>query len=121
MFEASLEDSSILKKIVDAIKELVKEVNFQIDTTGISLQAMDTSHVALISASIKAAGLSTFNCVKPITLGSLTLSPLGINMENLLKVMKLSGENDSVKLRADETADKLILNFDDKSMNVTRS
>ncbi len=35
-------------------------------------------------------------------------------MENLLKVMRLSSENDSVTLKADEAADKLTLIFDNK-------
>lgn len=38
-----------MKKIVEAIKELVKNVNFDISTNGVSMQAMDQSHVALVS------------------------------------------------------------------------
>jgi proliferating cell nuclear antigen len=48
MFEAKLQDGTILKKIVDSIKELVTDVNLDVNSTGISLQAMDSSHVALV-------------------------------------------------------------------------
>jgi proliferating cell nuclear antigen len=49
MFEARLQEGHVLKKIVEAIKELVKSVNFDASNTGISMQAMDSSHVALVS------------------------------------------------------------------------
>ena len=48
MFEAKLNDGTVLKRIVDAIKDLVQDVNLDISETGISLQAMDSSHVALV-------------------------------------------------------------------------
>jgi proliferating cell nuclear antigen len=49
MFEARLEEGVQFKKIVDAIKELVKNVNLDMNSGGISLQAMDSSHVALVA------------------------------------------------------------------------
>ena len=48
MFEARLHDGTVLKRIVDAIKDLVQDVNLDITAQGISLQAMDSSHVALV-------------------------------------------------------------------------
>ena len=49
MFEARLAEGNVLKKIVEAIKELVKSVNLDASSNGISMQAMDSSHVALVS------------------------------------------------------------------------
>ncbi len=49
MFEAKFQEAKIFKNIVDAIKELVKNVNLDMNSGGISLQAMDSSHVALVS------------------------------------------------------------------------
>jgi proliferating cell nuclear antigen len=48
MFEAKLTDGNILRKIVDSIKELVTDVNLEVSPNGISIQAMDSSHVALV-------------------------------------------------------------------------
>ena len=48
IFEAKIQDGTILKRIVDAIKDLVQDVNLDISSGGISLQAMDSSHVALV-------------------------------------------------------------------------
>ena len=38
MFEARLQQGSLLKKLIEAIRELVNEANFDVSSTGISLQ-----------------------------------------------------------------------------------
>ena len=52
MFEATLREASTLKRIVEAIKDLVPDVNIDATPQGISLQAMDRSHVALVSLTL---------------------------------------------------------------------
>ncbi len=39
MFEARLEQGQILKKLVEALKDLVVDVNFDVSPKGITLQA----------------------------------------------------------------------------------
>ena len=38
MFEARLQQGSLLKKLIESIRELVNEANFDVSSTGISLQ-----------------------------------------------------------------------------------
>jgi proliferating cell nuclear antigen len=109
MFEATLKDSSLFKGIVESIKELVVEANAEVKPEGIFIQAMDTSHVALISVNLKAEGFASFNCSSHMT--------LGINMQNLSKIMKLSGSSDSVTLKANQDASNLLLIFADEKSN----
>lgn len=40
MFEARIEEGHIFRKIVDAIKELVKSVNLEANGTGVSIQVL---------------------------------------------------------------------------------
>jgi proliferating cell nuclear antigen len=48
MFEARLEQSALLKKLFEAVKELCKDVRFDCNENGIALQAMDRyMHVPL--------------------------------------------------------------------------
>lgn len=107
MFEATLEECSILKKIVESVKDLVNDVNIETSPTGISIQAMDSSHVALVSLNLQAEGFTNYRSDKPKT--------LGINMANLAKVMKLAGNEDSVTLKAEEDSSKLIVIFENNS------
>ena len=54
---------------VDSIKELVTDTNLECSATGIMLQAMDSSHVALVSLSLKTEGFDMFRCDRNISLG----------------------------------------------------
>jgi proliferating cell nuclear antigen len=60
MFEARLLQGSLLKKIIEAIRELVTDVNLECTETGISLQAMDSSHVSLCTVNMKMEGFDHY-------------------------------------------------------------
>ena len=62
MFEARLVQGSVLKKILDAVKDLVTDANFDCSETGFSLQAMDSSHVALVALLLRADGFEHYRC-----------------------------------------------------------
>ena len=44
MFEARLINGSILKKLLEALKDLVSDANIDCSEEGLSIQAMDSSH-----------------------------------------------------------------------------
>jgi len=69
MFEARLIQGYILKKILDAIKDLVNEASWDCSPSGMSLQAMDTSHVSLVAVNLKADGFDKYRCDRSVTLG----------------------------------------------------
>lgn len=83
MFEARLIQGNLLKKLVEALKELVAEVNFDVNSGGISLQAMDSSHVCLVSFVLHSDGFDHFRCDRPLN--------MGIHIGNLSKVLKCAG------------------------------
>lgn len=66
----------MLKKITESMKDLVTEANFDCSTTGISLQAMDSSHVSLVALLLRADGFDHFRCDRNISLG-INLSSMG--------------------------------------------
>lgn len=51
MFEARLEKGDVLKKTMDALKDLIKEAVWDVSAQGLSLQSMDSSHVSLVQVS----------------------------------------------------------------------
>ena len=73
MFEAKLDEAALLKKIVESIKDLTTDVNFDTSGTGISMQAMDASHVALVSLNMGMDLFEDYRCDVPIQLGKLIL------------------------------------------------
>lgn len=79
MFEARLIQGYILKKILDAIKDLVNEASWDCSPSGMSLQAMDTSHVSLVAVNLKADGFDKYRCDRNVTLG-MNLTKLVISL-----------------------------------------
>ncbi|KAG8684184.1 proliferating cell nuclear antigen [Ceratobasidium sp. 394] len=104
MLEARLEQAVILKKLLDAIKELVTDANFDCGEEGLKLQAMDNSHVALVAVHLEPEGFEKYRCDRPM--------PLGVNLGSLTKVLKCSKDDDRVTLKATDNADVLNLVYE---------
>ncbi|KAL1311567.1 hypothetical protein AAFC00_001685 [Neodothiora populina] len=104
MLEARLEQANLLKKVVDAIKDLVQDCNFDCNDTGVALQAMDNSHVALVSMMLKSESFSPYRCDRNIA--------LGINLTSLQKVLRAAQPNDILTLKAEDSPDVVNIVFE---------
>ena len=96
-------EGGMLKKITEAMKDLVTEANFDCTGTGISLQAMDSSHVSLVGLLLRADGFDHFRCDRNIS--------LGINLGSMGKVLKCCNNDDIVTLKAEDNADAMTFMF----------
>lgn len=70
MFEAALTEAKLLKSIIEAIKDIITDANFEISNAGIELQAMDNAHVALVALRLDAEGFEHFRCDRTFSLGT---------------------------------------------------
>jgi hypothetical protein len=104
VLEARLEQANLLKKVVEAIKDLVQDCNFECNDSGVGLQAMDNSHVALVSMLLKADSFSPFRCDRNIA--------LGINLVSLQKVLRAAQDKDVLTLKAEDSPDVVNLVFE---------
>ncbi|THV04542.1 proliferating cell nuclear antigen [Dendrothele bispora CBS 962.96] len=107
MLEAKLNEAGMLKKLLDAIKELVTDANFECNEEGINLQAMDNSHVALVSVQLSQTGFKKYRCDRPM--------PLGVNIGSLTKVLKCAKDDDICTLKSADDADILNLVYEAKN------
>lgn len=71
------------------------------------LQAMDNSHVALVSVNLQRDAFIKFRCDRPM--------PLGVNLASLTKVIKCAKDDDTITLRANDDQDALHLTYEAKS------
>ena len=110
MFYAKLKEGNLLKKLIESIKDLVTDINLDITGSGISLQAMDSSHVALVTLLLKYDGFEDFRCDKQMT--------LGVNITQLSKIMKCAGNDDTIILRAEEEPNFLNITFENTSKDL---
>lgn len=104
MFEARLLQGQILKKVMEAIKDLVTDANFDCSSTGITLQAMDSSHVSLVALHLKAEGFDHYRCDRNLS--------LGINLGNMSKILKCAGNSDIITLKANDEGDNVTFMFE---------
>lgn len=107
MLEARLQEAALLKRLLDSIKELVTDANFECNEEGINLQAMDNSHVALVAVKLDATGFKKYRCDRPM--------PLGVNLNSLTKVLKCAKDDDICIIKASDDADILNLVYEARS------
>eukprot|EP01024_Parvocaulis_polyphysoides_P018786 TRINITY_DN18359_c0_g1_i1.p1 TRINITY_DN18359_c0_g1~~TRINITY_DN18359_c0_g1_i1.p1 ORF type:complete len:265 (-),score=47.58 TRINITY_DN18359_c0_g1_i1:529-1323(-) len=94
VFEGRLQQVGVLRRVLEAIKDLVTEANFEVSDNQLTLQAMDSSHVSLVCLEMRQEGFDHFRCDRPMS--------MGMNIANLLKMLKCAEDNDSVTLRAQD-------------------
>ena len=104
MFEARLVQGSLLKKVLEAVKELVTDANFDCNQNGFQLQAMDSSHVSLVALLLRSDGFDHYRCDRTIS--------MGMNLNNMAKLLKCAGNDDVITLKADDNGDSVTFMFE---------
>jgi proliferating cell nuclear antigen len=104
MFEACLAQGAVLKKIIDAMKDIVGDANLDCAETGISLQAMDASHVSLVSLALRPELFQQYRCD--------TSKSLGVNFVSLSKIMKCASNDDKISISAGDDNEKCTFMFE---------
>jgi proliferating cell nuclear antigen len=104
VLEARLEQADLFKKVVDSINGLVTDCNFDCNDSGVALQAMDNSHVALVSMMLKAEAFSPYRCDRNLA--------LGINIVSLTKVLRAAQASDILTIKAEDGPDVVDLTFE---------
>lgn len=107
MFEARLIHGALLKKVLDAVKDLINEGTWDCSATGISLQAMDVSHVSLVSLSLRGDGFDKFRCDRNLS--------MGMNLTSVSKILKCAANNDIITIKAQDDADAVNFVFESPS------
>jgi proliferating cell nuclear antigen len=97
MFNAKVK-SETLKEIIDIISPLVNEIKLNITSKGISIRAVDPAHVAMVDLEVKSNAFEEFKAKE---------MELGIDMDKLGSIMRLSTAGDMVSLEYDNDANRL--------------
>ena len=99
MFNAKVK-SEVLKGIIDVTSPLVNEVKFNITSKGITLRAVDPAHVAMVDLEVNNKAFEEFKASE---------MELGIDMDKLGSIMRLSSSGDMVSLDYDEESNRLFI------------
>uniref|UniRef100_A0A0P6D7Z5 DNA sliding clamp PCNA n=1 Tax=Daphnia magna TaxID=35525 RepID=A0A0P6D7Z5_9CRUS len=104
MFEARLLQGSLLKKVMEALKELLNEAAWDCSDAGIQLQAMDNSHVSLVSLNLRAEGFDKYRCDRNLS--------MGMNLGSMSKILKCASNEDIITIKAQDNADTVTFVFE---------
>ncbi|XP_054982990.1 proliferating cell nuclear antigen-like [Sorex araneus] len=103
LLEARLVQGSILK-VLEALKDLINEAYWDISSSGVDLQSMDSFHVSLVQMTLRSEGYDTYRCDRNLA--------MGVNLTSMSKILKCAGNEDIITLRAEDNADTLALVFE---------
>ncbi|CDS82000.1 probable proliferating cell nuclear antigen [Sporisorium scitamineum] len=104
MLEARLREAVLLKKVLDAVRELITDANFECSEDGIRLQAMDNSHVALSAIELRTDCFEEFRCDRPMS--------IGVSLSSLGKILKGANNDDVLSLKKSDDGDTLQMTFE---------
>ncbi|XP_030949287.1 proliferating cell nuclear antigen-like [Quercus lobata] len=102
---------SLLKKVLESIKDLVNDANFDCSATGFLLQPMDSSHLALVALLLRSEGFEHYRCDRNVS--------MGMNLNNMAKMLKCAGNDDIVTIKADDDGDTVTFMFESPNMSST--
>ncbi|KAB5540877.1 hypothetical protein DKX38_013851 [Salix brachista] len=103
MLELRLVQGSILKKVLESIKDLVNDANFDFSSSGLTLQSMDSSHIALVALLLKSEGFEHYRCDRNTS--------MGMNLGNMSKMLKCAGNDDILTIKGDDVSDTVTFMF----------
>ncbi|MBN3037676.1 MAG: proliferating cell nuclear antigen (pcna) [Candidatus Diapherotrites archaeon] len=102
MFEIAVANAKQFKSCVDAISTLIDEGEFELTNTGLQLRAMDPSQIAMVDFVYPKHAFERYE-VSPMR--------LGVNLEDLAKVMARVRPEEKMLLKLDESKTRLVLTF----------
>lgn len=112
-FTLKLENSRILKGIVETLASIIDETEFRVTPKEFTISAMDPSRICLLKLSIKKENFDEYQCDKE--------SKVGLNLDDLDKILKRSAANDSVEIEFNETEQKIKMKMQREGMTRTRT
>ena len=86
--------ASAFRILIEALKEILTDANFEFDEYGLKIVAMDSTHTVLVHLRLNSDNLEKYYCKNKLL--------LGINLLNFYKLMKIMGNNDILKLYVTE-------------------
>lgn len=107
MFEAVFEPAGLFKAILEALQDLITDVQIECSSEGMAIQSMDSAHVALVQLMLPSTCFVQYRCDRGVA--------LGLNLPSLHKLIKTADNKDTVELSAQEGGDSLIIKLKGKT------
>ena len=112
LLEIKTVQASAFRILVEALKEILTDANFEIDETGIKMIAMDSSHTVLVHLKLTSDKFESYKCSEKRI--------IGINMINLFRIIKTMNNNDTLVLFLEKSNDSVLgIKIENSEKNTT--
>jgi len=112
-FTLKLENSRVLKGIVETLASIIDETEFRVTPKEFTISAMDPSRICLLKLSIKKDDFDEYECSKE--------SKVGLNLDDLDKILKRCAANDTVEINFNEADQKIKIKMQREGVSRTRT
>ena len=112
-FTLKLENSRILKGIVETLASIIDETEFRVTPKEFTISAMDPSRICLLKLAIKKDDFDEYDCSSE--------SKVGLNLDDLDKILKRSTANDTVEIDFNEADQKIKIKMQREGVSRTRT
>lgn len=112
-FKLKLENSRILKGIVETLSSIIDETEFKVNPDEFTITAMDPSRICLLKLSIKKEDFDEYECDEE--------TKVGLNLDDLDKILKRSSADDAIQIDFKEADNKIKIIMQREGMTRTRT
>jgi len=107
MFKIVVTSAKLWRGIITAISELIDEANFVVSPEGLSLRAMDPSHVAMVELLLPPPTFDEFQCSEKIV--------IGVNLDEFNRLLRRASARERLELELSEPG-RLTIRFLGKAL-----
>ena len=102
--------SGAIRTLFESLKEVLTDVNMEFDEHGMKITTLDHTKVAVVNLRLVAESFVVYKCNTPCK--------LGVSMGNLFKLLKSSGNNDTITMYVlSNDSSKLNIKIENKDKN----
>jgi len=112
-FTLKLDNSRILKGIIETLASIIDETEFRVTPKEFMITAMDPSRICLLKLTIKKENFDDYKCSQE--------SKVGLNLDDLDKILKRSAANDSVEIDFNQKDQKIKIKMRREGTSRTRT
>lgn len=94
-----IKDTALLKHLVNSVSIVADEVTMKISEGGLLIRTMDPSRVAMVDLDVTKAVFEEWDCKEDLK--------FGVNLSELMKLLKRSGKEDETTIEWDKNTGKL--------------
>lgn len=109
MFEVVINDGKALQSIFELLSTHLTEAILKFSKKGLEMSKIDEGRICLIFLKIPASDFDSYKCDKNLS--------LGLNLDDLVKMMKRLQRGESIKLGYDDANKKLIISMFNEASN----